>query len=36
MGAFMQRFYTYEKKSKEEMATTTTIGSNWSVRTYCL
>lgn len=35
MGAFMQRFYTYEKKSKEEMATTT-IGSNWSVRTYCL
>lgn len=30
MGAFMQRFYTYEKKSKEEMATTT-IGQ-WFVK----
>ena len=35
MGAFMQRFYTYEKKSKEEMATTA-LCSNWSIRTYCL
>ena len=34
-GAFMQRFYTYEKKSKEEMATTT-LDRNWSVRTNSL
>ena len=31
----MQRFYMYEKKSKAEMATTT-LGSNWSVRTNSL